>query len=104
MLLGGADAVDPIIVEEIHNGAGATSSAFNVRFPITSFQLRMRISKQATIEFIVCCTSRLMHFFFEFSGRAQITSVLHPGRLWCLVFSVAGVNTGPSQCTSHAGK
>ena len=63
MLLGGANAVDPIIVEEIHNGAGATSSAFNVRFPITSFQLCMRISKQATIEFIVCCTSRLHAFF-----------------------------------------
>ena len=104
MLLGGANAVDPIIVEEIHNGTGATSFSFNVYFPITSFQLHMRISKQATIEFIVCCMSRLMHFFFELSGCAQITSVSHPGRLWCLVFLVAGVNTGPSQCTSHAGK
>ena len=56
MLLGGTDTVDPIIVEEIHNGMGATSSAFNMRFPITSFQLHMRISKQATIESIVCCT------------------------------------------------
>ena len=104
VLLGGADAVDPIIVEEIHSGAGAAAAAFNVRFSITQFQLRMRVSKQARIEFIARGTSRLVHFFSELGGRAQICSVSRLGRLWYLAFSVAGVNTGPSQCTSRAGE
>jgi hypothetical protein len=63
VLLGGADAVDPIIVEEIQSGAGAAAAAFNVRFSITQFQLRMRVSKRARIEFIARGTSRLVHFF-----------------------------------------
>jgi len=48
-LLRGSDAVDTVSVEEAH---GSISAAFTVRFSITQFQLRMRASKQAKIEFI----------------------------------------------------
>jgi hypothetical protein len=76
VLLGGTDAVDPITVEEIHSGAGAASAAFNVRFSITQFQLRMRVSKQARIEFIARGTSPPDAFsLLILGGRAQITSV-----------------------------
>ena len=63
VLLGGTDAVDPITVEEIHSAAGAASAAFTVRFSITQFQLRMRVSKQARIEFIARGTSPPHAFF-----------------------------------------
>jgi hypothetical protein len=57
VLLGGTDTVDAVSVEEIHGAAAATSAAFNVRFSLTQFQLRMRVSKQARIEFIARGTS-----------------------------------------------
>ena len=62
VLLGGTDAIDPISVEEIQAGAGVASAAFNVRFSITQFQLRMRVSKQARIEFVARGTSRPIPF------------------------------------------
>ncbi|KAH9952972.1 hypothetical protein BC827DRAFT_1273927 [Russula dissimulans] len=73
VLLGGADTVDIVSVEETRgNGdGGAAAAAFTVRFSITQFQLRMRVSKLARIEFIA------------------------RGRLWYLAFSVGGVPTGP---------
>jgi hypothetical protein len=77
MLLGGADIVDTVRVEET-SGAGAGPAAFTVRFSITQFQLRMRVSKQARIEFIA------------------------RGRLWYLAFTVAGVNSGP--CGGSTGR
>jgi hypothetical protein len=56
VLLGGADAVDTVQVMETRGGAGgsgaAPGAAFTVRFSITQFQLRMRVSKLAKIEFI----------------------------------------------------
>ena len=54
VLLGGADAVDIVSVEETrgNSGGGAAAAAFDVRFSITQFQLRMRVSKMARIEFI----------------------------------------------------
>ena len=57
VLLGGTDAVDPVSVEDIHGGGTGAPAAFNVRFSITQFQLRMRVSKQARIEFIARGTS-----------------------------------------------
>ncbi|KAI0302517.1 hypothetical protein BC826DRAFT_965857 [Russula brevipes] len=83
MLLGGADAVDAVRVEEPSGaGAGAGPAAFMVRFSITQFQLRMRVSKQARIEFVA------------------------RGRLWYLAFAVAGVNSGPcgGSGTGRAGE
>jgi hypothetical protein len=52
VLLGGNDTVDAVSVKEIHGAGAATTAAFNVRFSLTQFQLRMRVSKQAKIEFI----------------------------------------------------
>jgi len=52
VLLGGTDVVDAVWVEETHGAGAGTSAAFNVRFSLTRFQLRMRVSKQARIEFI----------------------------------------------------
>ncbi len=53
VLLGGSDAVDTVSVEEARvSGANASVAAFTVRFSITQFQLRMRVSKQVRIEFI----------------------------------------------------
>jgi len=71
VLLGGSDTVDTVSVEEARGSGSNISAAFTVRFSITQFQLRMRVSKQARIEFIA------------------------RGRLWYLAFSVAGTNTGP---------
>ncbi|KAI0000418.1 hypothetical protein BJV77DRAFT_1063835 [Russula vinacea] len=82
VLLGGNDLVDTISVVETR-GAGSGSPAaagFSVHFSLTQFQLRMRVSKQARIEFIA------------------------RGRLWYLAFSVAGANTGPPLGTSRAGE
>ena len=59
VLLGGIDAIDPISVKEIQAGA----AGFNVRFSITRFQLRMRVSKQARIQFIARGTSRPIPFY-----------------------------------------
>ena len=59
VLLGGSDAVDTVEVVETRGGGGggsgsgaAAGAAFTVRFSITQFQLRMRVSKLARIEFI----------------------------------------------------
>ena len=53
VLLGGSDAVDTVEVMETRGGGGAAAgAAFSVRFSITQFQLRMRVSKLARIEFI----------------------------------------------------
>jgi hypothetical protein len=84
VLLGGNDTVDTISVVETRGtstgAGGGTAAAFTVHFSLTQFQLRMRVSKQARIEFIA------------------------RGRLWYLAFSVAGVNTGPPLGTSRAGE
>ena len=58
VLLGGSDTVDNVSVEEARGNAANTTAAFIVRFSITQFQLRMRVSKQARIEFIARGTSR----------------------------------------------
>ena len=58
VLLGGAD--DLVAVGEQRNGGGA----FTVHFSLTQFQLRMRVSKLAKIEFIACGTSSLGKFLF----------------------------------------
>jgi hypothetical protein len=60
VLLGGTDAVDSVSVEEQRNGGGA----FTVRFSLTQFQLRMRVSKSAKLEFIACGTSSLGNLCF----------------------------------------
>ena len=52
VLLGGSDTVDTVLVEEARGSGSNVSAAFTVRFSITQFQLRMRVSKQARIEFI----------------------------------------------------
>ena len=52
VLLGGSDIVDTISVVEARGSGSNISAAFTVRFSITQFQLRMRVSKQAKIEFI----------------------------------------------------
>ena len=52
VLLGGSDTVDTVSVEEARGGSSNVSAAFTVRFSITQFQLRMRVSKQVKIEFI----------------------------------------------------
>ena len=56
VLLGGMDAVDTVGVMETRGGSGsggaAAGAAFTVRFSITQFQLRMRVSKLARVEFI----------------------------------------------------
>jgi hypothetical protein len=61
VLLGGSDTVDTASVEEARGSGSNVSAAFTVRFSITQFQLRMRVSKQARIEFIARGT-----FFFFF--------------------------------------
>ena len=50
MLLGGAETVDSVTVDEPHNGGGA----FSVHFSLTQFPLRMRVSKLARVEFVAC--------------------------------------------------
>ena len=54
VLLGGNDLVDTIsVVETRGTGTGSPAAAgFSVHFSLTQFQLRMRVSKQARIEFI----------------------------------------------------
>ena len=52
VLLGGSDTVDTVSVEEARGSGSNVSAAFTVRFSITQFQLRMRVSKQVKIEFI----------------------------------------------------
>jgi hypothetical protein len=52
VLLGGSDTVDTVSVEEARGSGSNVSAAFTVRFSITQFQLRMRVSKQVRIEFI----------------------------------------------------
>jgi hypothetical protein len=52
VLLGGSDAVDTVSVEEARGSGSNATAAFTVRFSLTQFQLRMRVSKQARIEFI----------------------------------------------------
>jgi len=52
MLLAGSGAVDTVSVEEACGSGSNVSAAFTVRFSITQFQLRMRVSEQARIEFV----------------------------------------------------
>ena len=108
VLLGGSDIVDSISVVEARGSGNNVSAAFTVRFSITQFQLRMRVSKQARIEFIargtfpsivrvVSYTEYTAYLFFLFFCACT-------GRLWYLAFSVAGSNSEPSICTSRAGE
>ena len=82
VLLGGSDIVDSISVVEARGSGNNISAAFTVRFSITQFQLRMRVSKQARIEFIargtfpsivwvVGYTEYTTCLFFSFFVRAQ---------------------------------
>ncbi|KAI9461251.1 hypothetical protein BJY52DRAFT_218228 [Lactarius psammicola] len=76
VLLGGADTVDSVTVDEPHNSSGA----FTVHFSLTQFPLRMRVSKSARVEFIA------------------------RGRLWQLVFAVAGAPGAPHLNPGHVGE
>ena len=111
VLLGGSDMVDTVSVEEARGSGSNVSAAFTVRFSITQFQLRMRVSKQARIEFI----ARGTFFPLELRGSRVILNISFvffvclfvracTGRLWYLAFSVAGPNTGPAHYTSRAGE
>jgi hypothetical protein len=81
VLLGGTDTVDTVQVIETRGGGGggsgaAAGAAFTVRFSITQFQLRMRVSKLARIEFIargtynalppLCTFGAVAKFRFDF--------------------------------------
>lgn len=66
MLLGG-DTVDSVRVDEPHNGG----TTFAVQISLTQFPLRMRVSKLARVEFVA------------------------RGRMWHLVFAVAGAPGAP---------
>jgi hypothetical protein len=59
VLLGSADVADTVSVKEQPNSGGA----FIVRFALTQFQLRMRVSQSAKIEFIASGTSFGLSFF-----------------------------------------
>jgi hypothetical protein len=111
VLLGGSDTVDTVSVEEARGSGSNVSAAFTVRFSITQFQLRMRVSKQVRIEFIARGTFcspmncvglwvilNITHVFF--GGVVCVWT----GRLWYLWFSVAVPNTGPPLGTSRAGE
>jgi len=111
MLLVGSDKVDTVSVEEACGSGSNISAAFTVRFSITQFQLRMRVSKQARIEFI----ARGTFFPRELRGSRVILNIplvlfffgfvcARTGRLWYLAFSVAGPNTEPPPHTSRAGE
>jgi hypothetical protein len=57
VLLGGTDTVDTVLVAETRSSGGggaaaAAAAAFIVRLSIAQFQLRMRVSKMARIEFV----------------------------------------------------
>jgi hypothetical protein len=52
VLLGGTETVDTVLVEEARSSGSSTAAPFVVRFSLTQFQLRMRVSKLAKIEFI----------------------------------------------------
>ncbi|KAI9442384.1 hypothetical protein H4582DRAFT_1848186 [Lactarius indigo] len=75
VLLGGDDTVDSVTVDEPHGGG-----AFTVRFSLTQFPLRMRVSKLARVEFIA------------------------RGALWQLVFAVAGVPGAPHPNPGRVGE
>ncbi|KAI0305551.1 hypothetical protein B0F90DRAFT_1699000, partial [Multifurca ochricompacta] len=66
VLLGGTDAIDSVSVDEQVD----VSRAFTVRLSITQFQLRMRVSKLARVEFIA-------------RGRSKIPSSLSTHRTCC---------------------
>jgi hypothetical protein len=59
VLLGSTDVADTVSVKEQPNSGGA----FTVRFALTQFQLRMRVSQSAKIEFIASGTSFCPYFF-----------------------------------------
>jgi hypothetical protein len=105
VLLGGSDTVDTVSVEA-HGSGSNVSAAFTVRFSITQFQLRMRVSKQVRIEFIARGTSFPMNCLCEIVGYIEYFTCLFfwTGRLWYLWFSVAVPNTGPPLGTSRAGE
>lgn len=71
VLLGGSDAVDTVSVKEARGGGSNVSAAFTVRFSITQFQLRMRVSKQVRIEFIARGT------FLFLIGHGLYTEISH---------------------------
>ncbi|KAF8265803.1 hypothetical protein EI94DRAFT_1587728 [Lactarius quietus] len=74
MLLGG-DTVDSVTVDEPHNGSGS----FAVQFALTQFPLRMRVSKLARIEFVA--RGRLWHLVFAVAGAPGAPSHSHPLRV-----------------------
>jgi hypothetical protein len=60
VLLGSTDVADTVSVKEQPNSGGA----FTVRFALSQFQLRMRVSQSAKIEFIASGTSFCPIIFF----------------------------------------
>jgi len=91
VLLGGTDTVDTVQVMETRGGAGgsgaAAGAAFTVRFSITQFQLRMRVSKLARIEFIARGTyscgavAKLFDLFSTLLREIMVPCVFCRGRV-----------------------
>lgn len=83
VLLGGADTVDSVTVDESRGGG-----AFTVRFSLTQFPLRMRVSKLARVEFIA--RGRLWQFVFAVAGAPGAPHP-HPGRVgeWFVSLSLS---------------
>jgi hypothetical protein len=109
VLLGGTDAVDTVLVAETRSsggsGAAASAAAFIVRLSVAQFQLRMRVSKMARIEFVArgtlyrpfCCQPLLRFFLRKIvvpcvlcRGRGQYTVwIYRPSwRMACLAWSL----------------
>jgi len=97
MLLGSADSVDFVTVDEPRNGSGA----FTVQFSLAQFQLRMRVSKLARVEFIARGALRKIP---PFCARVNCCVAGCPGRLWQLVFAVAGAPGAPHPHPGPAGE
>ncbi|KAI9434348.1 hypothetical protein H4582DRAFT_2081063 [Lactarius indigo] len=96
VLLGGADTVDSVVVVDEPRGG----DAFTVRFSLAQFPLRMRASKLARVEFIA--RGAFAAGSLSLSPLPRCLYVLKkicprgvPGRLWQLVFAVAGAPGAP---------
>jgi hypothetical protein len=76
VLLGGSDTVDTVSVEEARGSGSNVSAAFTVRFSITQFQLRMRVSKQVRIEFIARGTFFPINRLREIVGYTEYPTCL----------------------------
>ena len=104
VLLGGTDAVDSVAVVETRGSTA--SAAFVVRFSIAQFQLRMRVSKLARIEFIARGTNGALSQLLAIANKLFLGCLVSTcsGRLWYLTFSVASVSNGSHLSIARAGE